>query len=93
MTITELNDAAILRQVDGQWQKIAMILLYKFKGREMVKITADDIQAATKAFAPSMPVMFIHGHRDGFDLQVVDVEAANRIAAHEASMRGAGNAH
>ena len=88
MSVTELNDALVLQQLEGQWKKIAMILLYKLKGRETVRLSLKDITAMTEAFAPSLPVMFVHGHHDGFDLQLVDIESANRIAAHEASMRG-----
>jgi hypothetical protein len=86
----KLNDATILQQLDGQWQRIATILLYKLKGRDQVKITTADMLALNKDFAPSGAVMFVHGHSDSFDLQVVDIDAAKRIADHEASMRGTG---
>ena len=81
-------DSTVLQQVDGQWQKLAAMILWKLKGREQIKITADDIAAMNAEFAPGIAVIFTHGHADSIDFQIVDEAAARRIAKHDAAMRG-----
>lgn len=87
MTVKKMNDAPVLDQVDGQWQKLAM-LLWKLAGREKVKLTHAEIAAFGKEFEPGIPVLFTHGHSDSIEFQVIDEEAARRIAQHDATMRG-----
>lgn len=81
-------DSTVLAQVDGYWQKLFAMLLWKLKGTERVRVTAADIEAMATAFAPEGPVVFTHGHFDSFDFQLVTREAAERIAAHDATQRG-----
>lgn len=80
-------DSVVLQQLDGYWMKIATLLLFKLKGRDQVRITGDDMKALEKAFAGG-PVLYTHGHADGFSFQVVDEAAAARLAAHDQTMRG-----
>lgn len=89
MSVTNLTpDSTVLQQVDGQWQKLAMLLLWKLAGREKVKLTHQEIAACGEAFAPGVPVLFTHGHSDSIEFQVIDMASADRLAAHDATMRG-----
>ena len=89
MTVNKLNpDSVILQQLDGQWQKIAMLLLLKLAGREKVRITHAEMESLTKQFAPGIPVLMTHGHFDSIDFQVIDEAAARRLADYDAQMRG-----
>lgn len=86
---TELNpDSVVLRQMDGQWQKFAMFLLFKLAGREQVRLHADDMRKCLDEFEPGMPVLYTHGHKDSIDFQVVDEAAAASLVAHDRTMRG-----
>jgi hypothetical protein len=81
-------DSTVLSQMDEQWQKIVMLLLWKLNRGEPVKITSQDILAFSSAFAPNLPVLFMHGMADGFELSIVTEDAAKRIAEHDKQMRG-----
>lgn len=81
-------DSVILQQLDGQYQKLMMLVLYKLKGREAVKITHEEIACCMAEFAPGSPVLFCHGHSDSIEFQVIDEASAQRLAAHDAKMRG-----
>lgn len=89
MSINNLTpDSVVLQQLDGHWQKMAAFLLWKLKGGEMVRLTHQDIEACGAAFAPHGPVLFTHGHSDSIEFQVVDMDAARRLAAHAQTMKG-----
>ena len=82
MTINKLNDAPILDQLDGQWQKMFVFLLYKFAKTEKIKITAQDMMECNEVY-PGGPVLFTHGHSDSVEVQIIDQEAAARIAEYQ----------
>lgn len=89
MSVNVLNpDSAILQQVDGHWQKMAMLILWKLNGKEKVRITLEDMQRFQSSCAPGDPVLFTHGHTDSIEFQIVDQASAARLAEHDASMRG-----
>lgn len=89
MTVEKFNEAPVLDQLDGHWQKIALFLIWKLvpKG-ESVRITSDDIARCNAEFAPDIPFLFTHGHADSFELSVITREQAERIAAHQKVMEG-----
>lgn len=87
--MNRLNDAPILDQTDGQTEKLLMIALWKLAGSKTVTITADDMSAFT-AHHKGMGVLFMHGHKDSIDLSVIDAEAAQRIALHQATQQPKG---
>lgn len=87
--VPQMNDAPVLDQVDGYWQKLAAFILWKTSGRNMVRITAEDMQAMEKAFAPGIPVILTHGHTDSLEFSLVTEEAAVRLAEHNKKIRGA----
>lgn len=87
MSVKKLNpDSATLQQLDGHWQKMAAIILHKLVGRAMVTVTSEDIERFQAEFAPGMPVVYTHGHKDSIDFQLVDLETAQRLADHDARM-------
>ncbi len=88
MTVQHLNEAPILDQLEGQWQKIAMALIFKLAGPNVrVNLHGDDFVKMAEHYAPGVPVLFTHGHADSFDLMVVDHEAAMRIVEHQKTMQ------
>ena len=89
MTVKVLNpDSTVLQQVDGQWQKLAILILWKCAGRNVVRITAAEIAALKAEFAPSGPVIFTHGMHDAFEFSLISEDDAKRLVAHDATMRG-----
>lgn len=82
-------DSTVLQQVDGYWQKIATFLLHKLKGREAVRISTADMEATAADFAAAGgPVLLTIGQADGLVFQVIDHQAAEQLAAHDAQQRG-----
>ncbi len=81
-------DSTVMQQLEGKWQSLAMLLLYKLAGRERVVLTAEEIGACLAEFAPGTPVLFTHGQSDSLTFQVIDESAARLIAAHEATLKG-----
>lgn len=81
-------DSTVLQQVDGQWQKLAALILWKLSGRSVVRITAEDMAKMQAEFAPGVAVIFTHGHSDSIEFSIVDEAAATRLAAHDKTLRG-----
>jgi hypothetical protein len=89
-TMQKINpDSTVLSQIDGQWQKLAMFIIWKTVKRGHVKITAKDMEECQRAFNNN-PILFTHGMIDGFEFSIVDEEAAKRIAEHDRNMSGRG---
>lgn len=89
MTHKTINpDSVVLSQLQGHWQKMAMLILWKLNGRQPVKITAEDMMRFNAEFAPGIPCLYTHGHSDSIDFQIVDEERARALAVHDATMRG-----
>ena len=88
MSTAKLNDAPILDQLDGYWEKMAAFLLHKLVKRgEQVVITLEDMKAMERDW-PAGAIIFCHGRTDSIALQLVTREDAERLAAHDAQMRG-----
>lgn len=80
MSANDLNpDSAILQQLDGQWQKIAAVLVWKL-ARNGVTLTVGDFASFPKDHA-----LYTHGHRDSIDFKLVTMADAERLAAHDRS--------
>lgn len=89
MSVMKINpDSTILQQVDGQWQKLAMLILWKVAGDKPVRITAEDMARCQAEFAPGIPAIFTHGHSDSIEFSIVTEAEAARIAEHDKTMRG-----
>ena len=84
----QLNHSPIGDQLQGQWQKMVIMLLWKFCGLEKVSVTQADMQALSTAFAPGFPVLFTQGVVDAIEFQLVDEAAALRIAEHQKTLSG-----
>ena len=83
-------DSVVLQQLDGHWQKLAMLILWKLAGRNTVKITQEDLARFSEEFQPGIPVMFTHGHADSLEFSIVTESAAERISAHDSKTRPTG---
>lgn len=82
---SKLNDAPILDQMDGHWQKMMTLVLLKLLGKDKpVKITLQDILAANDGDT----VLFTHGMVDGVELSVVTAQKARELAAYADGMKG-----
>lgn len=81
-------ESTVLQQLDEHWQKMAALILWKLAGSKQIRITANDIQALNDAFAPGGPVIYTHGHKDSLEFQIVDGATAERLAAHDAKIKG-----
>jgi hypothetical protein len=82
-------DSVVLQQVEGHWQKLCGLILWKTVGRDKsVTVTLQDMQALADEFAPGIAVVLTHGHSDSLEFKLVDEAAARRLAAHDATMRG-----
>lgn len=89
MTAYKINpDSVMLQQMDQQWAKFFQILLFKLKGREKVTITLQDIQAAVEAIEREGLTLLNHGRQDAIDFQLIDREAAMRLAEWDRQQRG-----
>lgn len=91
MSVTVLNpDSTVLQQLQGHWQTIASILVWKLApGENGVRVTAADMQAYADAVAKGEVVLYTHGHKDSIDFRIVTKEAAQRLTAHDrATNRG-----
>lgn len=82
-------ESVMLQQVDGQWQKLAALIIWKLVGRDVnVSITADDIEAMNKAFAPGQATLLTHGMGETINFRLIDEAAGQQIAAFESQWRG-----
>lgn len=89
MSVEVVNpNSAILQQLEGQWQKMAMLILWKLAGKTKIRITDKDIAQFSRSFSPHGPALYTHGHVDSIEFQIVDKASADRLAAHDATMRG-----
>lgn len=80
-------DSEMLQQVDGQWQKLAALILWKLAGTQKVEITAADIEAMHQNFAPGMVCVFTHGKADSVAFSLVSEAEAMRLAEFDRQTR------
>jgi hypothetical protein len=81
---TRLNDAPILDQLDGQWQKIAGLILFKLlaKGEEVV-LTLDDMKRCEREW-PKGIIVFAHARPDDtLAFKIISPDEAKRITEFE----------
>lgn len=77
------QDSTIIGQVEGYWQNLAAMLLFKLSKTEEVKVTADDI----KTFQQSGLVLLTHGHHDSIGFKLVTYHEAVSLAKYDAVLR------
>lgn len=80
-------DSVVLQQVDGQWQKLAALILWKCVGTGKVVITAEDMDAMAENFAPGMPCVFTHGKAESLEFSLVTEAEATRLAEFDRQIR------
>lgn len=88
MSVKRLNDAPILDQLDGLWEKLVLALLWKYHPGETLRITAEDLKELRRASEAGSAVLFTHGHADPIELAVITAERAALLAAHDRTQRG-----
>jgi len=80
-----MNDAPILDQIDGQYEKFLLLILRKYKPVGVI-ITQADIEALLRDQDGGDPwVLFSHGHRDSIEFKAIRASEAKVIAAHDAA--------
>jgi hypothetical protein len=78
-----MNDAPVLDQIAGQYEKFLLIILWKFLP-DGVTVTLKDIQEMLRENESADPwVLFTHGHKESFDFKCIRESAGKLIAAHE----------
>lgn len=86
--VYEVNpESVVLRQLDGYWQKIAALLVWKLAS-EGVVIKATEMAEFHDLSAAGDAILLTHGHKDSIEFKIVDAEAAKRIAEHDAGQSG-----
>jgi hypothetical protein len=81
-------DSVIVNQMEGHWQKLLMLVIWKLSPDKPVRITSEDMLAVESYFAPSIPHIFTHGTHDAIELSLVTEEQAHKIVAHDAKLKG-----
>ncbi len=80
--------AFILQQLDGQWQKIAMCLLFKLSRDEPVVITTEDFKRLTEYLADGDKQLLTWGHADSIELRIMKKEDALCLARQVEGLGG-----
>ena len=89
MTVKEMNpDAPILSQLQGEWQKLLIMVLWMTKGKEQLILGAKDMAAFGEAWGSEGPVLLTQGYPDGIKFKLISVAEAREIEAYEKTQRG-----
>lgn len=94
MTVEKLNpDAPIFSQIDGQWQKLMTILLWKLTEQKKishkgVEITADDLLRFGEVHQRGDAILLTHGQFDRIVFKIVTMEEGKKIAEHQKTQEG-----
>lgn len=78
--------ALVLDQLEGQWQKIVAVLVYKFAREKGVLLTVKDFLEFEKYMINRQ--LLTWGHYDSFEFRLVTPEEAERLAKHVESIGG-----
>lgn len=78
-----MNDAVILEQVEGQYEKLLMMVLHKYLPDGAVLTLKDIMAVAIEQSSGDPLVLFTHGHRDSIEFKAIRMSAADRIAKHD----------
>jgi arginine decarboxylase-like protein len=70
-------DSAVLQQMEGYWQNMAALMLWKL-ARDGVELTKEDIESFPKG-----SVLLTHGHKESVEFKLVTQEVAETIVAHD----------
>jgi hypothetical protein len=74
----------ILGQLEGQWEKVAALLVWKLAREKGVTITFKDME---QCHADGL-VFMTWGHFDSIDFKMITPEAAKRLADHQETQKG-----
>lgn len=85
--------STVLEQVEGHWQKLFSVMLFKLAKTEQVSLTAGDFDAFTNAFNGEMPVLLTQGTYDTLSMKIVPMSVAVQCAEADQRLRDAANKH
>lgn len=78
-----MNDAPILDQIDGQYEKFLLAVIRKYKPNGVV-ITQADVELLVREAQTGDPfVLFAHGHKDSIEFKAIRRSAAQVIVEHQ----------
>ncbi len=77
-------DSAVLQQLEGQWQKMLTLVVWKLANNG-IHITSEDM---TKFAVDPKNILLTHGHYDSFEFKMVTREDAERLADHDKTQHG-----
>jgi hypothetical protein len=82
-------ESVVLQQVEGHWQKLAALILYKAVRLGTIKVTEEDMKAFQAEF-PNLggPCLLTHGHSDSLEFRIVSMADAARVAEHDQTIVG-----
>lgn len=78
----------VLQQVDGQWQKLAALIVWKLNGMKPVEITVADMEKVEAEFGSAGLHLLMHGKADSIEFSIVTAERAKVLVEHDAKWRG-----
>jgi hypothetical protein len=82
-----LIHAPVLDQLEGQWQKIAAVLVWKLAREKGVIVGDKDFEEIRRANADGQ-VFMTWGHYDSFEFRWMDRGAALKLAEHVKGIGG-----
>jgi hypothetical protein len=75
-------DKRILDQLEGHWQKMLLLTIWKLSKEKEVEITTEDIQNFQKEYAAEGgAVLFTHGHKESIEYRVVSAKKLENLNA------------
>lgn len=83
---TRLNNAPIIDQIEGHYDKFLMLILKKYVPEGAVITQQDFIDMLRENQSDDPYVLFTHGHIDNVEFKVIRTSAAEKIAAHTDAM-------
>lgn len=69
----------LAKDMEGEWQKMASLILWKLSKSEPVTLSPSDIEDFMKAFAPHDPVLIVKSTAAGITFQIIDNVTAMAI--------------
>lgn len=78
----------VMSQMEGHWQRIAILLLWKLNKGNVARITVEDIKSLNRKFAPNAPILFTHGTVDAMEFSLVTEGRAKVLAEHDKTQQG-----
>ena len=69
-------ESIMMPQMEGHWQKMCAVLLWKLAKTSTIRITNLDLQDLIMEFEPGMPVVFTNGKEEYIEFALITEEQA-----------------